>query len=193
MLGHITYLSREAMTQKFDAQRLVPRQIQTQFENKFSVGSYLAYQGDKFVERFDANSYLTLTMAMDLFELGETPQKLAAALAASQCRWLLVSFTSDWLFPAFQSQEMVDALIAEGKPVSYCNVAERLRPRRLPAGRQPGFLRRDGPRLPGPARRPTRRPPRPRSRQPTTTMSRAAAIPPASSIAAGWITIRSWG
>jgi homoserine O-acetyltransferase len=122
MLGHITYLSREAMAQKFGAQRLVPRQIQTQFENKFSVGSYLAYQGDKFVERFDANSYLTLTMAMDLFELGETPQELAAALAASRCRWLLVSFTSDWLFPAFQSQEMVDALIAAGKPVSYCNV-----------------------------------------------------------------------
>jgi homoserine O-acetyltransferase len=122
MLGHITYLSREAMAQKFGARRLVPRQLQTQFENKFSVGSYLAYQGDKFVERFDANSYLTLTMAMDLFELGETPAKLSATLSASQCRWLLVSFTSDWLFPAFQSQEMVDALIAAGKPVSYCNV-----------------------------------------------------------------------
>ncbi|MGO8690147.1 MAG: homoserine O-acetyltransferase MetX [Thermoguttaceae bacterium] len=122
MLGHITYLSREAMAQKFGAQRLRPRQLQTQFENKFAVGSYLAYQGDKFVERFDANSYLTLTMAMDLFELGETPAKLAAALAAGQCRWLLLSFTSDWLFPAFQSQEMVDALIAAGKPVSYCNV-----------------------------------------------------------------------
>ena len=122
MLGHITYLSREAMMQKFDAQRLTPRQILTQFENKFSVGSYLAYQGDKFVERFDANSYLALSMAMDLFELGDTPQKLAATLAVAQCRWLTLSFTSDWLFPAFQSQEMVDALIAGGKPVSYCNV-----------------------------------------------------------------------
>ena len=98
------------------------RQILTQFENKFSVGSYLAYQGDKFVERFDPNSYLTLSMAMDLFELGDTPQKLAASLAVAQCRWLVLSFTSDWLFPAFQSQEMVDALIAGGKPVSYCNV-----------------------------------------------------------------------
>jgi homoserine O-acetyltransferase len=122
MLGHITYLSREAMMHKFDAQRLEPREIQTQFENKFSVGSYLAYQGDKFVERFDANSYLALTMALDLFELGETPQKLAATLHESQCRWLLLSFTTDWLFPAFQTQEMVDALIAGGKPVSYCNV-----------------------------------------------------------------------
>ena len=72
MLGHITYLSREAMTQKFDADRLQPRDVPTEFEKKFSVGSYLAYQGDRFVERFDANSYLTLTMAMDLFDLGDT-------------------------------------------------------------------------------------------------------------------------
>ena len=135
MLGHITYLSREAMMQKFDAHRLEPREVQTQFETKFSVGSYLAYQGDRFVERFDANSYLTLTMAIDLFDLGDTPEELAEAFGRSTCRWLLLSFTSDWLFPPFQSQEMVDALIADDKPVSYCNVRERLRPRRLPAAR----------------------------------------------------------
>jgi homoserine O-acetyltransferase/O-succinyltransferase len=122
MLGHITYLSREAMMEKFDPHRNQPRQIQSKFETRFSVGSYLAYQGDKFVERFDANSYLALTMAIDLFDLGDTPQKLAAALRASQCRWLLISFSSDWLFPPFQSQEMVDVLVAAGKPVSYCNV-----------------------------------------------------------------------
>jgi len=122
MLGHITYLSREAMMQKFDAHRLQPRQVQSQFETRFSVGSYLAYQGDKFVERFDANSYLALTMAIDLFDLGDTPGKLAESLRASRCRWLLVSFSSDWLFPPFQSREMVDTLIAEGKPVIYCDV-----------------------------------------------------------------------
>ena len=83
MLGHITYLSREAMMQKFDAQRLKPRDVHTQFETKFSVGSYLAYQGDRFGERFDANSYLTLSMAIDLFDLGDTPQKLAQALGRS--------------------------------------------------------------------------------------------------------------
>lgn len=122
MLGHITYLSREAMTKKFDADRLKPRDVHTQFETKFAVGSYLAYQGDRFGERFDANSYLTLSMAIDLFDLGDTPEKLAKALERSTCRWLLVSYSSDWLFPPFQSREIVDALIAAGRPVSYCNV-----------------------------------------------------------------------
>ncbi len=70
MLAHITYLSPESMAEKFDADRLEPRRLQTEFENKFSVGSYLAYQGHRFVERFDANSYIALTMAMDLFDLG---------------------------------------------------------------------------------------------------------------------------
>ncbi len=122
MLGHITYLLRESMMQKFDAERLKPRRVQTQFETKFSVGSYLAYQGDRFGERFDANSYLTLSMAIDLFDLGDTPENLAKVLRQSSCRWLLMSFTSDWLFPPFQSREIVDALIATGRPVSYCNV-----------------------------------------------------------------------
>jgi homoserine O-acetyltransferase/O-succinyltransferase len=122
MLGHITYLSREAMMRKFDADRLKPREVRTQFETKFAVGSYLAYQGDRFGERFDANSYLTLSMAIDLFDLGDTPERLAEALDRSRCRWLVMSFTSDWLFPPFQSREIVDALIAIGRPVSYCNI-----------------------------------------------------------------------
>ncbi len=122
MLGHITYLSREAMTQKFDADRLMARDVQTQFETKFSVGSYLAYQGDRFVERFDANSYLTLSMAMDLFDMGSSVEQLAERLGLSTCRWLVISFTSDWLFPPFQGRNIVDALIARNKPVSYCNI-----------------------------------------------------------------------
>ncbi len=122
MLGHITYLSREAMMQKFDAHRFGARDIRTQFETKFSVGSYLAHQGDRFVERFDANSYLTLTMALDLFDLGTTRRELVETLSTSNCRWLLASFTSDWLFPPFQSRELVDALIDAGKSVSYCNI-----------------------------------------------------------------------
>ncbi len=122
MLGHITYLSRESMTQKFDAHRLAAREVRSEFETKFAVGSYLAYQGDRFVERFDANSYLTISMALDLFDLGSTPELLAQTLDRSTCRWLVVSFSSDWLFPPFQSQEIVDRLIALDKPVSFCNV-----------------------------------------------------------------------
>lgn len=122
MLGHITYLSREGMTEKFDAERFQPREVLSAFETKFSVGSYLAHQGDRFGERFDANSYMTLSMAMDLFDLGITQEKLAEAISGSSCRWLVMSFTSDWLFPPFQSQQIVDTLIASDKPVSYCNV-----------------------------------------------------------------------
>jgi len=122
MLAHITYLSREAMMRKFDPNRFAPRDVQTDFETQFSVGSYLAYQGDRFGQRFDANSYLTLTMAIDLFNLGDTPHELADALRPAACRWLLVSYSSDWLFPKFQSRGLVDALLSTDKPVSYCNV-----------------------------------------------------------------------
>jgi len=123
MLGHITYLSRGAMKEKFEADRLRPRDVGTEFEKRFSVGSYLAYQGEKFVERFDANSYIALSLAMDLFDLGATPEELQAAFHPCTCRWLVISFTSDWLFPPDQSREIVNALIAGNKPVIYCNVA----------------------------------------------------------------------
>jgi homoserine O-acetyltransferase/O-succinyltransferase len=122
MIGHITYLSREAMKQKFEANRLQPRDVAIEFEKTFSVGSYLGYQGAKFVERFDANSYLVLSMAMDLFDLGVTPEELAAALRPSQCRWLVLSFSTDWLFPPDQSRDIVNALTAINAPVSYCNI-----------------------------------------------------------------------
>jgi len=122
MIGHITYLSREAMTKKFDADRLRPRNVPTDFEKVFSVGSYLGLQGDRFVERFDANTYIALSMAMDLFDLGSTPEELAATFRCAPCRWLVISFSGDWLFPPEQSREIVNALIASRIPVSYCNV-----------------------------------------------------------------------
>ena len=122
MLGHITYLSQESMNRKFNANRNVGRKIDTSFETKFSVGSYLAYQGGKFVERFDANSYLALTLALDAFDLGEDRDRLVAAMRRSMCRWLFVSFSSDWLFPAFQARELIDAAVASDKRVSYCNI-----------------------------------------------------------------------
>ena len=121
MIGHITYLSREAMKGKFDQTRNQPREIDSAFEKDTSVASYLAYQGDRFVERFDANSYITISRAMDAFDLGEGAA-LTEALAPASCRWLVISFTSDWLFPAEQSEQIVDSLVASDKAVSYCNV-----------------------------------------------------------------------
>lgn len=123
MLGHITYLSRQAMQEKFRSNRTPSRAVPSEFELQFEVGSYLAYQGQRFVERFDANSYAVLTLAMDMFNLGDTHEELTQALARSQCRWLVLSFSSDWLFPPEQSQDMVRALLAAGRTVSYCNVA----------------------------------------------------------------------
>jgi len=125
MLGHITYLSPESMREKFEKDRLQPREFATEFEKKFSVGSYLAYQGDKFVERFDPNSYIELSLAMDLFDIGRNAEELKASLSQARCRWLIVSFTSDWLFPPEQSREITNALIALGRSVSYCNVESR--------------------------------------------------------------------
>jgi len=122
MIGHITYLSRAAMRNKFAANHHDPREVDSRFERDTSVASYLAYQGDRFVERFDANSYILISRAMDAFGRGKDDNVLGGILRAG-CRWLVISFTSDLLFPPDQSREIVDALAAAGAPVSYCNVA----------------------------------------------------------------------
>ena len=122
MLGHITYLSSAAMSEKFEATRNQPRNVDTVFEKEFAVGSYLAYKGQKFTERFDANSYLTLSLAMDRFDLGHSLEQLACSFREISARCLVISYSSDWLFPPSQSRQIVSALIHEGKPVSYCNV-----------------------------------------------------------------------
>ena len=106
----------------FEADRLHPRDVATEFEKKFSVGTYLGYQGSRFVERFDANSYMVLSMAMDLFDLGGKPDQLAEAFRQTRSRWLVLSFSSDWLFPPDQARDIVGSLIANNAPVSYCNV-----------------------------------------------------------------------
>jgi homoserine O-acetyltransferase len=122
MLAHITYLSDESMRAKFDPTRLQPRAVETGFESTFSVGSYLAYQGARFVERFDANSYVTLSTAMDLFDLGDSPETIRSSFEPATCRWLFLSFSSDWLFPASATRQMVDALVSQSKPVSACKI-----------------------------------------------------------------------
>jgi homoserine O-acetyltransferase len=122
MIGHITYLSRQSMQEKFEPTRNRPKNVATRFETRFSVGSYLGYQGDKFVERFDALSYIFITLAMDMFTIGDTVDTVGEFLKDTSGRWLVMSFTSDWLFPADQSKLIVDSLLAQNKEVSYCNV-----------------------------------------------------------------------
>ncbi|WP_426165627.1 homoserine O-acetyltransferase MetX [Sandarakinorhabdus sp. DWP1-3-1] len=120
MAAHITYLSEEGLTEKF-GRRLQDREaLGFGFDAEFQVESYLRHQGLAFVERFDANSYLYITRAMDYFDLAAPHDGvLAKAFAATKARFALVSFTSDWLYPTAESRRIVRALNAAGAAVSF--------------------------------------------------------------------------
>jgi len=124
MIGHITYLSDAAMRQKFD-RRLQDRcDISFDFEADFQVESYLRYQGGKFVDRFDANSFLRMTRASDYFNLEKRwgGDSAVAAFSRAACRYLVVSYTSDWLYPTYQSRSMVQAMKKNGLDVSFVEI-----------------------------------------------------------------------
>jgi homoserine O-acetyltransferase/O-succinyltransferase len=122
MVGHITYLSDESMRAKF-GRRLQDRAHHAfDFVTEFEVESYLAYQGRKLVERFDANTYLYMTKAMDYFDLAAGSASVAEALEGTSARWLLLTFTSDWLFPTYQTKGLVDALRSISKQVSFAEI-----------------------------------------------------------------------
>lgn len=122
MLGHITYLSDDAMRAKF-GRELRNGRIRFDYDVEFEVESYLRYQGRSFVDRFDATTYLLMTKALDYFDPAALhDDDLAAALAPVQARCLLVSFTSDWRFPPARSREIVKALLDGNKCVSYAEV-----------------------------------------------------------------------
>lgn len=123
MIGHITYLSEESMRSKFGRELRASKEYQYDFNSEFSVETYLDYQGQTFIERFDANSYLYITKAMDYFDLAREYGTLRLAFANTGSRFLIASFSSDWLFTPAQSEEIVLALGAEGKDVTYCNIA----------------------------------------------------------------------
>ena len=122
MVGHITYLSEEAMHAKFGRQLRQSKNYRYDFENEFSVETYLDHQGSVFVDRFDANTYLYFSKAMDYFDLERQYGSLDEALSQTKSRFLVISYTSDWLFPPQQSRELVNALLKKGKDVSYCNI-----------------------------------------------------------------------
>jgi homoserine O-acetyltransferase len=113
MVGHITYMSDESMRQKFGRRLHAPAQ--------FEVESYLQYRGSKFVDRFDANSYIYITRAMDSFDLSERGS-LPSLFERIRTRFLVISFTSDWLYPSYQSLELVSALRSRNCDVAYCNL-----------------------------------------------------------------------
>lgn len=123
MVGHITYLSEESMQQKFSRRLHEREHFGYDFNTDFEVEGYLRYNGQRFTERFDANSYLYVTKAMDYFDLSEGRPHLAAAFARStHITYLVVSFTSDWLYPTYHSKDMVSALLAAGADVTYCDL-----------------------------------------------------------------------
>ena len=110
MIGHITYLSDRSMHQKFGRKLQDKSAYGYNFLTDFQVESYLRYKGDHFVNRFDANSYLYITKAMDYFDLAQAYGSLEEAFAGVQAKFLVISFSSDWLFPTYMSKETVSAL-----------------------------------------------------------------------------------
>ena len=123
MLAHITYLSDESMARKFGRNLQENNEYSFNFSRDFAVESYLQYQGRRFVERFDANSYCFITRAMDYFDLADRAGgSLAKSLAEATADFLVVSFSSDWLFPTSQSKDIVNALLKNQQNVSFCEI-----------------------------------------------------------------------
>ena len=125
MIGHITYLSDESMHEKFGRRLREREEYAYDFVHEFEVETYLRHQGQRFVERFDANTYLYMTKAMDYFDLKGDAATLAEALRGTSARWLVLSFSSDWLFPTAASLELVTALQAVDAEVAFAEIPSR--------------------------------------------------------------------
>lgn len=123
MMAHITYLSDEGMDRKFGRRKPSGKEEDFGLGVAFEVESYLRYQGESFINRFDANTYLYFTRALDYFDLGERFGALEEAFEPMEARTLVVGFTSDWLFPPKQNREIVRAMLRAGKNASYMEVA----------------------------------------------------------------------
>ena len=121
MVGHITYMSDESMAEKF-GRRFRESTSKQKFAADFEVAGYLQYKGDNFVKRFDANSYLYITRAIDLYDLGGDKELPAALAPARHAPFLVLAFKSDWLYPAAQSRELVRGCKLAGIDVTYCEI-----------------------------------------------------------------------
>jgi len=121
MIGHITYMSEKSMGEKFGRKLIGKEKLGYDFSHDFEVENYLKYRSDSFVQRFDANSYLYLSKALDYFDLAED-RDLTLAFKPAKASFLVISFTSDWLYPSYQSKEMVKALKANDLDVSAIEI-----------------------------------------------------------------------
>ena len=119
MVGHITYMSDESMREKFGRRLREKDAFGFNFAVDFEVESYLRYRGAQFVDRFDANSYLFITKAMDYFDVTQGRGPLPSVFENANTRFLVVSFTSDWLYPTYQSLEIVRALRSRNREVAF--------------------------------------------------------------------------
>jgi homoserine O-acetyltransferase/O-succinyltransferase len=122
MVGHITYMSDESMREKFGRRLRGKDSFGFDFSIDFEVESYLRYRGSQFVNRFDANSYLYISKAMDYFDLSSSHGSLESAFERARARFLVISFTSDWLYPSYQSLEIVNVLRSWNRDVAYCEL-----------------------------------------------------------------------
>ena len=122
MIGHVTYLSEPSLEAKFGRRLQGAQEPAFSLEREFAVESYLDYQGESFNARFDANSYLYITKAMDYWDLPARYGSLDAAMARVQGSTLLLSFSSDWLYPTAESQAIADALTRQGRPVEHIDI-----------------------------------------------------------------------
>jgi len=122
MVGHITYMSDESMREKFGRRLRDKEKFGFDFSVDFEVESYLRYRGSQFVNRFDANSYLYISKAEDYFDLASGTGSLAGAFGKAKARFLVISFSSDWLYPSYQSQDIVRVLRRSNHDVAYCDL-----------------------------------------------------------------------
>jgi len=122
MIGHITYLSEMVLAAKFGRRLQSANRLSYNFSTEFAIESYLNHKGSAFTERFDANSYLYITKAMDYFDVSRSYGPLKEAFARIAARYLFISYSTDWLFPTIQTKEMVRAMLSCGKPVSFIDI-----------------------------------------------------------------------
>jgi len=122
MIGHITYMSDKSMEKKF-GRNLKKKAYGYEFTQEFEVEGYLQYRGSRFIQRFDANSYLYLTKAMDYFDLKNNCPLAKSFSHIKNLKFLVIAFSSDWLYPPYQSKDIVKALKINGLDVTYCEIS----------------------------------------------------------------------